>query len=196
MAAVTQMSALDATLLVIDVQDKLLPLIPNRDALVRNVAFLIDGANLLQVPVHATEQYPKGLGPTTPELAKRLPERTDKVTFSCCGSEAVTDALARGGRRNVVVAGMETHVCVMQTVLDLLNRDYRVFVPVDAVAGRGALDHDVALRRLERAGAVLTTAEATLFEWLGTSAHPQFKQVSQLIQQRMKSLQWSVVSGQ
>src|SRR5947209_3276499 len=98
MAPAPQMSARDATLLVIDVQDKLLPLIPGRDALVRNIAFLIDGAQLLQVPVHATEQYPKGLGPTTPELAKRLPERPDKVTFSCCGSEALLDALAHGGR--------------------------------------------------------------------------------------------------
>jgi nicotinamidase-related amidase len=187
MAPATQMSARDATLLVIDVQDRLLPLIPDRDALVRNIAFLIDGAGMLDVPVFATEQYPKGLGPTTAELARRLPERPEKLTFSCCGSAAVTDALARSGRRNVVAVGMETHVCVMQTVLDLLNRDYRVFVPVDAVAGRGALDHDVALRRLERAGAVLTTCEATLFEWLGTAAHPRFKQVSQLIQQRMKS---------
>ncbi len=185
--AAPQMSARDATLLVIDVQEKLLPLIPDRDALVRNVAFLIDGANLLQVPVLATEQYPRGLGPTTPELARRLPERPDKVTFSCGGAAPVMEALARGGRRNVVVAGMETHVCVLQTVLDLLNRDYRVFVPVDAVAARGRLDHDVALRRLERAGAVLTTAEATLFEWLSTAAHPQFKPASQLIQQRMKT---------
>jgi len=156
--------------------------------LVRNVAFLIDGANLLQVPVYATEQYPKGLGPTTAELAARLPMRPEKVTFSCCGSAALIDALAKGARRNVVVAGMETHVCVLQTVLDLLNRDYRVFVPADAVASRNLLDHDMALRRLERAGAILTTAETTLFEWLGTSAHPQFKQASQLVQQRMKSL--------
>lgn len=188
MTAALQMSAADATLLVIDVQDKLLPLIPGRDALVRNIAFLIDGARLVQVPVLATEQYPKGLGPTTPELAKRLPERPDKVTFSCCGIAAVTDALARSARRNVVVAGMEAHVCVLQTALDLLNRDYRVFVPTDAVASRSAFDQEMALRRLERAGAVLTTSETTLFEWLGTAAHPQFKQVSQLVQQRMKSV--------
>ena len=83
---------------------------------------------------------------------------------------------------------METHVCVLQTALDLLNRDFRVFVPVDAVASRQALDQEVALRRLERAGAILTTAETTLFEWLGTAAHPHFKQASQLVQQRMKSL--------
>jgi nicotinamidase-related amidase len=186
MSAAAQMSAADATLLVVDVQDKLLPLIAPRDALVINIAFLIDGARLLGVPVAATEQYPKGLGPTTAELARRLPERPDKLTFSCCGLAAVTDQLARLARRNVVIAGIETHVCVLQTALDLLNRDHRVFVPVDAVAARGAIDHDTALRRLEMAGAVLTTSETTLFEWLGTAAHPQFKSVSMLIQQRMK----------
>src|SRR5436305_709594 len=107
MAPAMQMSARDATLLVIDVQDKLLPLIPARDALVRNVVFLIDGANLLGVPILATDQYPRGLGPTTVELAKRLLLRPEMLTISCCGSEALTDALTRSGRRNVVVTGME-----------------------------------------------------------------------------------------
>src|SRR5215207_3269876 len=98
MAHPTRMSAGDATLLVIDVQDKLLALVPGRDALVRNVAFLVDGANLLQVPVHATEQYAKGLGPTTAELARRLPERPDKVAFSCCAVPSVVDTLHREAR--------------------------------------------------------------------------------------------------
>jgi nicotinamidase-related amidase len=182
------MSAGDTGLLVIDVQDKLLAKIPTAAALVRNVAFLIDGAKLLGLPVQATEQYPKGLGPTTPELARRLPERPDKTAFSCCAIPSVVDNFRKDARPRVVVSGMETHVCVLNTALDLLALGFQVYVPVDAVASRYALDHDYALRRMERAGAVLTTAETCVFEWVGGSAHPQFKQVSALVQERMKAL--------
>src|SRR5437899_3297224 len=152
----TQLSAADTGLLVIDVQAKLLPFIPNRDTLVRNIAFLIDGLRLLGLPVQATEQYPKGLGPTVTELAQRLPERQDKVAFSCCAAPGVVDGFRRAARPKIVLAGIETHVCVQQTALDLLAQDFRVYLPVDAVASRFALDHDLSLRRLERAGAVIT----------------------------------------
>src|SRR5262245_13434416 len=134
MAHPLQMSALDTALLVIDVQDKLLPLIPQRQTLVRNVAFLIDAAAALGMPVLATEQYPRGLGPTVPELAGRLPHRPDKTSFSSCGAAGVVDTLHREARPKVVLAGMETHVCVLHTALDLLALDFRVFVAVDAVA--------------------------------------------------------------
>jgi nicotinamidase-related amidase len=186
MAHPTQMSAADTGLLGIDVQEKLLPLIPDAEALVRNVAFLVDGARLLEMTVQATEQYPRGLGATVPELAQRLPERPDKVAFSCCAIPAVVEAFHRAARPKVVLAGIETHVCVLHTALDLLALDFRVYVPVDAVAARGRLDHDLALRRLEHAGAVLTTTEACLFEWVGGAGHPQFKAVSRLVQDRMK----------
>lgn len=184
----TQMSAADTGLLVIDVQEKLMVKVPAAEALVRNVAFLIDGARLLNMPVQATEQYPKGLGPTLPELAKRLPERPDKVAFSCCAVPAVVDNFHRAARPKVVLAGIETHVCVMQTALDLLALDFRVYVPVDAVASRYAVDHEYALKRLENAGAVLTTAEACVFEWVGGANHPQFKAISKLVQDRMQAL--------
>src|ERR687884_143632 len=139
----TQMSAADTGLLVIDVQDKLMTKTPGAAALVRDIGFLIDAARLLDMPVQATEQYPKGLGPTVPELAKRLPEkRPDKVAFSCCAVPSVVEGLHRAARPKVVLAGMETHVCVQQTALDLLAQDFRVFIPVDAVASRFALDHD------------------------------------------------------
>jgi nicotinamidase-related amidase len=182
------MSAQDTALLVIDVQEKLLPLIPNHQALVRNIAFLVDGARLLDVPVQATEQYPRGLGPTTPELAKRLPERPDKVAFSSCAIPEVVAALHMGARPKVVLAGIETHVCVLGTALDLLALDFRVYVAVDAVGSRFALDHDVALRRLEQAGAILTTSETCVFEWVGGAGHPRFKDVSRLVQERMKAV--------
>jgi nicotinamidase-related amidase len=188
MAHATLMSAGDTALLVIDVQEKLLPFIPHAEALVRNIAFLVDGAKLLQMPVLATEQYPRGLGPTTPELARRLPNRPDKTAFSCCAVPSIVDSLHRDARVKVVLAGIETHVCVLHTVLDLLALDFRVYIPVDAVAARFSIDHETALRRSKDAGAVLTTTEGCLFEWVGGAGHPQFKAVSKLVQERMRDL--------
>lgn len=184
----TQMSAADTALLVIDVQEKLVPKILHATAVVRNTAFLIDAARLLNMPVAATEQYPRGLGPTVPELAWRLPERPDKIAFSCCVVASVVDGFRAAARPKVVLAGIETHVCVLNTALDLLALDFRVYLAVDAVGSRYAVDHDVALRRLERAGAILVTAETAAFEWVGGAGHPQFKPISALIQERMKAM--------
>lgn len=171
-----------SVLVVVDIQDKLLAKIPAAAELVRNAAFLLDVAAHLDVPVRATEQYPKGLGPTTPEIARRLPPDTPaKTTFSCCGAGVFLDELKVLQRPDVVLVGMETHVCVGQTALDLLDAGLHVHLVVDALAARGAVDHATALRRLERAGAVPTTAEAVAFEWVGDSTHPRFKDVSRLV---------------
>jgi nicotinamidase-related amidase len=183
------MSAGDTGLLVIDVQEKLIPKIHDAAAVVRNIAFLIDAAQQLNLLVQATEQYPKGLGATVPELAQRLPLRPDKVAFSCCAVPVVVENFRRAARPNIVLAGIETHVCVQQTALDLLSQGFEVFVAADAVGSRYVIDHDMALRRLERAGAVLTTAESCVFEWVGSAAHPQFKAISRLVQERMKALE-------
>jgi nicotinamidase-related amidase len=182
------MSAADTGLLVIDVQDKLMAKIPVGPALVRNIAFLIDGARVLGMPVQATEQYPKGLGSTVPELLPRLPQRPDKLAFSCCAIPSVVEGFRAAGRPKVLLAGIETHVCVAQTALDLLALDFRVYIPADAVASRFGIDHDQALKRLERAGAVITTSEAAVFEWVGAAGTPQFKEISRLVQDRMKNL--------
>ncbi len=183
-----RLTAADSVLVVIDVQDKLLAAMPTGQALVREVAFLLDVAAVLGVPAVATEQYPKGLGPTTADLARRLPgDIPTKTAFSCCGAAGFLADLRGRGRRTVVLAGMEAHVCVLHTALDLLAAGFAVFLPADAVASRAPLDHEVALRRLERAGAVVTTAEATAFEWAGDAAHPQFKAVSKLVVDRGKS---------
>jgi nicotinamidase-related amidase len=185
MTANPRLTPANSVVVVIDVQDKLLAKIPTAAALVRNVAFLIDTAQVLGVPVTATEQYPKGLGPTTPELARRLPpDRPAKTAFSCCGADNFLHELRRLERPNVVLAGMETHVCVSQTACDLLAAGLTVVLPVDALAARNALDHDTALRRLERAGAIPTSVEAVAFEWLADAAHPQFKAVSKLVIER------------
>jgi nicotinamidase-related amidase len=185
----TQMSAGDTGLLVIDVQEKLVPKIVDADALVRNIGFLIDAAHLLNMPVQCTEQYPRGLGATMAPLRDKLPQRPDKVAFSSCAVPAIVQGFHREARPKVVLCGIETHVCVLHTALDLLALDFRVYVVVDAVGSRYRIDHDVALRRLERAGAILTTSEMCVFEWIGGAGHPQFKGVSQLIQERMKQLQ-------
>jgi nicotinamidase-related amidase len=184
----THLVADEAALLVIDVQEKLMVKIPGAAGLVRNIAFLIDGARLLDVPVAATEQYPKGLGPTVPELAQRLPERPDKVAFSSCAVPSVVEGFRRQGRSRIVLMGIESHVCVLNTALDLLALDYRVYLVVDALGSRFAIDHETALRRLEMAGAILTTVETALFEMVSGAGHPKFKQVSALVQERMKGL--------
>jgi nicotinamidase-related amidase len=182
------MSAGDTGLLVVDVQAKLVPRIHGAVALVRDIGFLVDAARLLAMPVQATEQYPRGLGPTVPELAAKLPERPEKLAFSSCACPSVVDAFHHAARPKIVVAGIESHVCVLHTALDLLALDFRVYLPVDAVGARYPMDHNMALRRLEQAGAVLTTTEGCLFEWMGGADHPQFKAISKLVQERMRLL--------
>lgn len=175
-------SRADSRLLIVDVQEKLVPAIPTREALIRRCAQLIRGAQILQVPVQATEQYPKGLGHTVPQLAELLPERSEKVRFSCAeslgwGNPAEDDT----ARFQVVVAGMEAHVCVLQTVLDLIGQGFQVFVPADAVASRTELDWQFALQRMAASGAVITTSESVLFEWCEVAGTPEFKKISELI---------------
>jgi nicotinamidase-related amidase len=182
------MSALDTGLLVIDVQEKLLPSIVDARLLVGNIGFLVDAARLLSMPVQCTEQYPRGLGSTVAELATRLPERWDKVAFSSCAVPSVVQTFRQGARPKVVLCGIETHVCVLHTTLDLLALDFRVFIASDAVGARYRVDHNFAVRRLEQAGAVLTTTEGCLFEWVGGAGHPQFKAISALVQERMRRL--------
>lgn len=182
------MSAGDTGLLVIDVQTKLMDKIPNANTLVQNIAFLIDAAKLLGMTVQATEQYPKGLGETVPELAERLPHRPDKLGFSSCAVPSVIENFHLAACPKVVLAGIEAHVCVLHTALDLLAHGFRVYLAADALGSRYPLDYEMALRRLEQAGAVVTTAETCVFEWIGGSDHPRFKEISKLVKERMKHL--------
>lgn len=184
-----RLTTADSMLVVVDVQDKLLAKMPTAATLVRNVSFLLDAANILGVPAVGTEQYPKGLGPTTAEITRRLPAGLPpKTAFSCGGAAGFLADLRATGRPNVVFCGMETHVCILHSALDLLDAGFVVFLPVDAVSSRYAVDHDSSIRRLERAGVVPTTAEAVAFEWLGDAAHPQFKAVSKLVVERAASM--------
>lgn len=184
----TLLDKTQTAVLVVDVQEKLLPLIPRSPALISNIRFVLEVARLLQLPVQATEQYPKGLGSTTVELASLLPPRPEKLDFSCCGLPEVVEQFRGWQRRQIVVVGIETHVCVMQTVLDLIAHGFQVHVPVDAVAARFELDHEVALRRMQATGAILTTVESVGFELFQRAGSPEFKEFSRLVQERARSL--------
>jgi nicotinamidase-related amidase len=171
----------DSALLVVDMQARLLPLIRGHERLTWNVGRLIDGAKLLGVRLAATEQYPQGLGPTTESLAARLGPVPAKLAFSCGECGEIFASWRDLGIWKILVCGIETHVCVGQTVHDLLGEGFRVYVAADAVGARGQLDHEVALRRMDSAGATLTTTEAALFEWCGRAGTPEFKSISQLV---------------
>ena len=172
-----------SALLVVDVQERLLPVIDDHDNVLKQCVRMVRAAKLLEVPVLSTEQYPKGLGPTVEPLANLLKDTAvrEKLSFSCCGPDGVADELSRLGRPQVVVVGIEAHVCVAQTVLDLLSAGLSAFVAADATSSRRALDRWVALDRMRQAGAVVTTTEAVIFEWLRTAAAPQFKDVARLV---------------
>jgi nicotinamidase-related amidase len=177
------MSAVDTGVLVVDVQEKLVRLLPDHGRIVWNIRRLLDGAKLFGLPVLATEQNPKRLGATAAELAERLGSPAAKTAFSCAACETIAGELERLRVRQWLVVGIETHVCVLQTVLDLLSEGFRAFVAVDAVGSRNEVDFRVALQRMESTGATLTTVESALFEWCADSAAPQFKQLSQLIKE-------------
>ncbi|MFI5455075.1 MAG: isochorismatase family protein [Isosphaerales bacterium] len=174
-------------MLVVDLQDKLLAAIAGHELVVANVIALIRGAKTLNLPVWATEQYPKGLGPTAAAVAALIPERPAKTTFHCCAVPQLLEQLYGRNVRHITVVGIEAHVCVAQTALELLDLGFGVQVPADAVASRHRIDWEFALRRLERAGAVVTTTEAALFEWTETAERPEFKAISELIKTLTRS---------
>lgn len=182
------MSRHDTALLVVDVQEKLIGFVEGHRRIVWSIRRLIDGAKILGLPTAATEQYPKGLGRTIHELAERLPRPLwqplpEKVAFSCGACGDIFRQWREQGLFRVLVCGIEAHVCVQQTVFDLLAEGLRVYVAADAVGSRYRVDYDFALRRMESAGAVLTTTEAALFEWCEAAGTPEFKQISGLVRE-------------
>jgi nicotinamidase-related amidase len=169
-----------AALIVVDVQEAFRKAIPDFDRVAAASATLVEGADALGVPIVVTEQYPKGLGRTVPEIAEELPqgvEPIEKVRFSAAEAEGFD----LDGRDQALVCGIETHVCVNQTVLDLLEDGVEVHLVGDAVGSRTEANRELALHKAERAGAVLTSVETALFELLGGSDAPEFKQVQELI---------------
>ena len=166
----------DTALLVVDVQEKLIPSISGHQTLVWNIRRLLDGAKILSVPILGTEQYPQGLGHTLPELQSRIDNKLpEKLAFSCGECGDLFTGLPEQNVHRILVCGIETHVCVQQTVLDLMAAGFYVYVAVDAVGSRFETDKEIALRRMESSGATLTTTEAALVErWvraLATGSH-------------------------
>jgi len=177
------MSADDTALLVVDVQGKLITLVPDHGRIVWNIRRLIDGADALNVAKAATEQYPQGLGPTVPELAAKFAAIPAKTAFSCGECGELFRAWIDRGIRKILLAGIETHVCVQQTAFDLMTHGFKVLIAVDAVGSRHDIDREIALRRLDSAGVTLTTTESALFEWCERSGTPQFKAISKLVKE-------------
>jgi len=177
------MSRDDTALLVVDVQDRILAAIADTPRIVWNTRRLVDGAKILGLPVLVTEQYPERLGPTTAVLAERLGPAAAKLSFSCRACADLFEPLAEKGVTKILLAGIETHVCVAQTALDLLNEGFRVYLAVDALGSRFEVDRQIALQRLDASGCTLTTTEAALFEWCAVAGTPEFKQISQLVRE-------------
>ncbi len=172
------------TILLVDAQERLSTAMPPAALaqLVKYAQALLGAARELAIPVLATEQYPKGLGPTLPGLRELLPGAPlAKMTFSCAADPFFSAALAATGRRQIVIAGMETHVCVFQTARDLVAAGYEVQVCADAVASRDEEHRRIGLELCRDAGALVTTAETALFDLLGACGTPAFKKVSQLV---------------
>jgi nicotinamidase-related amidase len=173
-----------AAVLVVDIQSRLTPAMP-ADTLERVLKYsraLIGAAKELGLPVLASEQYPKGLGPLVPEIRDLLPSPPlEKVHFSCGADPAIAAALEKTGRRQIVVCGMETHVCVFQTVRDLVAAGYEVHVCADAVSSRTEEHRRTGLELCRQAGAVVTTAETAIFDLLHQAATAEFKKVSPLV---------------
>ena len=181
-----------AILLVIDIQQKLLPLVQRCRAVLAASCQMLRGAGIFDLPILVTEQYPEGIGPTHADVLAllgkghnqdqgRFVKTLAKSAFSACGDDAFCQALSELGRRQVIIVGIETHVCVQSVTLDLLAMGYDVYVCADAVSSRGPIDHEVAMQRMREAGARITTVESVLFELCDRSDDPQFKRMLKVI---------------
>jgi nicotinamidase-related amidase len=172
-----------AALVVVDIQERLLPAIFEREGVVRNAVRLIQGAGVLKVPVFASEQYRKGLGATVPEVAEAIAgfAPMEKMTFSAARIDGFGRTLKRQKLSDLLLCGIETHVCVSQTCLDFLDAGFRVFVAADAVSSRTSENHRLGLDRMREAGAALVSTEMALFELLEQAGTEEFKQILALV---------------
>ncbi len=175
----------DSLLLVIDIQERLAAAMDQDELqrLTRNTAILLDSAHELGLPVFVTEQYVKGLGPTLPALKEKAVNASfhEKLSFSCCGNDDFMAKLQATGKTQIIVCGMETHVCVLQTVLDLLAAGYTVHVVKDAVMSRSPDNKQTAMEAMTLAGALPTCTETVVFQWLKVAGTETFKKLSKLV---------------
>lgn len=183
-ASVVRLQREQTQLLVVDIQEKLLPFIDRHESVVAQSAKLLRAADVLGVPVIVSEQYPQGLGPTHAAIREATPAgaaHCTKMTFSCCADEGGRAALQRTQRRQVLLIGIETHVCVLQTALDLAAEGAVPVVLADAVGSRRDLDHRVALERMRSAGVVVSTVESVIFELVHASGTDLFKRILPIV---------------
>jgi nicotinamidase-related amidase len=173
----------DSLVLVIDFQERLMPSIYKHEELEKKAGIFIKGCRILDLPILVMQQYTKGLGETAQALKDALGEfeYIEKITFSGCGNAEFVQKLESSGKKNIIVTGVEAHVCVQQTVLDLLAAGYSVYVLADCIGSRSELDKVYAEKRMAQAGAVITTAESVLFELLVRADHPKRKDISNLV---------------
>lgn len=177
-----KLDATDSFVTVIDVQPTFLAGIWQRDQIVERTKFLIQCANLLGVPVLATEQYPERMGGTEPGVQELLGEPPySKMAFSCCGSEAYLEKAESLSRTQAVLVGIETHICVTQTALDLLENGYEVFLAVDAVSCRMEDAHKIGIKRLRDAGVEVCHTESVVYEWMQGADHEKFRDVLKIV---------------
>lgn len=173
----------DTALMVIDVQGKLAEIVHESEFVLKQIETLIKGAQILEVPIIWIEQYPEGLGPTTEKLRRHLKDEryVTKRTFSACLETEFMDEIAELNRKSFLVTGIESHVCVYQTVKGLLQKDYKVEIVVDAVSSRTEANRNLGIEKMQSLGASITSVEMALFELMQTSKHPKFKEVIALI---------------
>ena len=178
-----RLKASECVLVIVDVQERLARIMERRSQVENAIGVLIQAAKLHQIPIVLTQQYTKGLGPTVDAVASRLDgaEPVEKIFFSCCSEEPFTQKLDSLGRKKVILTGMETHICVLQTALDRLDGGYTVHVPWDAVCSRIDGNRDAGLRFMEQAGVFLTSMETAVFQILEKAGTPQFKEISSLL---------------
>lgn len=173
-----------AGLLIIDIQDRVNQAMQDPDNVINNSIKLVETFKLLNRPIWLTEQYPSGLGPTNARLIAALPEpvlRREKIRFSCTGDQSLVDEILQSGTRQLVVIGVESHVCVFQSAMDLLANGFQIFIPADAVSSRRKLDWETGLHRARAAGINVTTTEMVIFEMLEAAGSPEFKAISKLV---------------
>jgi nicotinamidase-related amidase len=171
----------ETALLVIDLQERLMPVIFQKEELFANVNRLIAGADILKLPVIITEQYPKGLGHTCKEIQITNQSVIEKLSFSCMLSDRVHQRLEEQRIRSLLLVGVESHICVLKTALDALNNGYEVHIVADAVSSRREFDKQIALERMRQTGAFIVTTEMALFQLLDEAGNEEFKQISRLI---------------
>ncbi len=177
-----------SVLVVVDIQERLIPTIVDGDRLVAQASRLIRAAELLDVPVIVTEQYPKGLGPTDPRIVGACTtfRPIEKASFSACGEPSFIAAIRSTDANHVVIVGIETHVCIAQTALDLVGRGYTVHIALDAIGAGNDVGGHAGRARMAAAGVIATTFEASVFDWMADARHPRFKEVQELVKSARK----------